>query len=373
MGVRLVVLDPQHPHINKTTDSPARIRAQEILNTRGSGPRYYKNLLLFLAPDQSKLTNLEQSVAQFLAWKSISDDQEGLNLDVFQRRQAESKHTQSNDVVNMQLQETYQWALVPEQPDPQRPVEWTEIRLQGQESPILRASRKLVHESYMITTYAASLLCMEALNKYLWRECNHLSLKKLWEYLASYLYLPRLKNSEVLIHAVQEGVSALLWQESFAYATGWDETKQRYLGLKAGPGESITVTLSDQSLLVKPAIALQQFALDQALIVPPPKPQPDPGPTPDPISPNPNPTSPHVKQIRRFHSTVKLDPMRLNRDAGQIANEVLQHLNSLLGSEVEVVLEIQARIPDGVPENVIRTVTENCRTLRFSNFTFEEE
>lgn len=375
MGVRLVILDPPYPHINKATDSPARIRAQEILNTRGSGPRYYKNLLLFLAADQSKLINLEQSVAQFLAWKSILDDQEGLNLDVFQRRQAESKHTQSNDVVNMQLQETYQWALVPTQPDPHGPVEWTEIRLQGQESPILRASRKLVHESYLVTTYAASLLRMEALDQYLWRESNHLSLKKLWEYLASYLYLPRLKNSEVLIQAVQEGVSALLWQEYFAYASGWDETKQRYLGLKAGPSEPITVTLSDQSLLVKPAIALQQFALDQAAVVPLTKTQVDSGTTPDPIppTPNPDPLPPPVKKICRFHSTVKLDPMRLNRDAGQIANEVLQHLNSLVEAEVEVILEIQARIPDGVPENVIRTVTENCRTLRFSNFAFEAE
>ncbi len=379
MGVRLVILDPLYPHTNKATDSPARICAQEILNTRGSIPRYCKNLLLFLAPDQSKLSRLEQSVAEFLAWKSILDDQEGLNLDVFQRRQAESKHTQSNNTVTTQLQETYQWALVPTQPDPHGSVEWEEIRLQGQESPILRASRKLVHDSYLITTYAPSLLCMDALDKYLWRDSNHLSLKRLWEYLASYLYLPRLKNSEVLLHAVQQGVSALSWQESFAYASGWDETKQRYLGLKAGPSEPITVTLTDQSLLVKPAIAVQQLALDQAS-VPPTKTQAgpeslQPSIMPPPLSPNPKPDlpPPPIKQIRRFHSTVKLDPMRLNRDAGQIANEVLQHLNSLVGAEVEVVLEIQARIPDGVSENVMRTVSENCRTLRFSNFTFEEE
>jgi len=51
---------------------------------------------------------------------------------------------------------------------------------------------------------------------------------------------------------------------------------------------------------------------------------------------------------------------------------VLQHLAGLLHAEVEVTLEIRAKVPDGVPEHVIRTVTENCRTLRFITQEFEE-
>jgi hypothetical protein len=39
---------------------------------------------------------------------------------------------------------------------------------------------------------------------------------------------------------------------------------------------------------------------------------------------------------------------------------------------VNIALEIQVEIPDGVPENVVRTVTENCRTLRFNTYGFEE-
>ena len=33
----------------------------------------------------------------------------------------------------------------------------------------------------------------------------------------------------------------------------------------------------------------------------------------------------------------------------------------------------KAEIPDGAPENVVRTVTENSRTLRFTSHGFEEE
>lgn len=41
------------------------------------------------------------------------------------------------------MPETYQWFLVPAQPDPKRPVEWAEIRQQGQESLAARAAKKL--------------------------------------------------------------------------------------------------------------------------------------------------------------------------------------------------------------------------------------
>jgi hypothetical protein len=51
----------------------------------------------------------------------------------------------------------------------------------------------------------------------------------------------------------------------------------------------------------------------------------------------------------------------------------VQHLNLLPGASVEVTMEIQAEIANGVPDNVVRTVTENCRTLKFTNFSFEEE
>jgi hypothetical protein len=78
------------------------------------------------------------------------------------------------------------------------------------------------------------------------------------------------------------------------------------------------------------------------------------------------------KGPRRFHGSVTLNPIRLSRDAGVIADEVVQHLAKLTSANVEVTLEIDADIPDGVPDSVVRTVTENCRTLRFRIHGFEE-
>jgi hypothetical protein len=63
----------------------------------------------------------------------------------------------------------------------------------------------------------------------------------------------------------------------------------------------------------------------------------------------------------------------MGRDASRIAEEVIQHLTGLLGAEVEITLEIQAKLPDGASDKLVRDVTENCRTLKFSDFGFEED
>ena len=43
------------------------------------------------------------------------------------------------------------------------------------------------------------------------------------------------------------------------------------------------------------------------------------------------------------------------------------------GVRVQVTLEIEATVPEGVPENVVRTVTENARALKFRSHGFEAE
>jgi hypothetical protein len=38
-----------------------------------------------------------------------------------------------------------------------------------------------------------------------------------------------------------------------------------------------------------------------------------------------------------------------------------------------VTLEVEAEVPSGVPDSVVRTVTENSRTLKFASQGFEKE
>jgi len=57
----------------------------------------------------------------------------------------------------------------------------------------------------------------------------------------------------------------------------------------------------------------------------------------------------------------------------RIADEVIVHLAGLVGAKVRVTLEIEAEVPSGAPDHVVRTVTENARTLKFTSQGFEKE
>jgi hypothetical protein len=132
-------------------------------------------------------------------------------------------------------------------------------------------------------------------------------------------------------------------------------------------------------LLVKPAVALKQIQEEQAT-------RPDgtatamtgsggePGSLPlSSAGPQEVATPKEAPKPRRFHGSVDLDPTRVGRDASRIAEEVIAHLSALVGATVKVTLEIEADIPPGTPDNVVRTVTENSRTLKFNSQGFESE
>jgi BioD-like phosphotransacetylase family protein len=70
---------------------------------------------------------------------------------------------------------------------------------------------------------------------------------------------------------------------------------------------------------------------------------------------------------------VLLDPTRVGRDASRIADEVIAHLAGQVGAEVTVTLEIEAQLPNGATDQLVRTVTENSRTLKFTSHGFEAE
>jgi hypothetical protein len=85
------------------------------------------------------------------------------------------------------------------------------------------------------------------------------------------------------------------------------------------------------------------------------------------------PPPPPATQPKRFHGTVILDSLRVGHDASHIAEEVISHLTGLVDATVTVTLEIEAEIPSGTPDHVVRTVTENSRTLKFTSQGFEKE
>jgi predicted AAA+ superfamily ATPase len=378
LDARLVVLPAEHSY-SKEPGNAAEIAARAILESRGNTPRLYRNSLVFLAADKVRLQDLDEAVRKFLAWKSVLNEKDALNLDPHQVRQAETQMRASDGAVTARLPETYQWLLVPEQLNPQAPIAWQAIRLSGSDALAVRASKKLRSDESLLTSLGSTILRKHMDDVPLWRG-EHVAVKQLVEDFARYLYLPRLAGPEVLVQAIRDGVALLTWQsDAFAFADSYDESAARYRGLRGG--QLMTLSADSPGMLIKPDVARQQLeaetpaaAVAGASGVMPGMGDPPGGPTlTDPATTTVTPGGATAALPHRFHGTVQLDSTRVGRDASRIADEVIAHLAGLVGADVTVTLEIEASIPSGASEQVVRTVTENSRTLRFTSHGFERE
>jgi predicted AAA+ superfamily ATPase len=377
--VRLVVLGPEHPHSGKSTDSPGRVAAQQFLDKRSTGDRFHRNMLVFLAADRGRLQELRQAVRQHLAWSSIEAEQETLNLDNFQRRQAETKRDQFNTAVGQRIGETYAWVLTPGQSVDDPTVTWDETRVAGTDPLAVRVAKKLIGEEGLIIEYSGIRLRMDLDRVPLWRG-DYVSVRQLWSDYSQYLYLPRLRDSAVLLGAVQDGVARLTWNpDTFAHAGAVDEVSGRYSGLVAGVLPM--VTLDSASVVVKPDVAGRQIEEDRRRAeetdgrgedekgadderdgsARPGRPPEQDGEPERPVLP------------ARFYGRKTLEPVRLLRDVGDITDAIVQQLGRAPDAEVSITVEIEATSTGGFDDDVRRTVTENARTLRFDTHEFESE
>jgi predicted AAA+ superfamily ATPase len=372
---RLVVLPAEHVYTKDGT-SPAEVAAKTLLESRGNSPRLFRNSLVFLAADKARMQDLDDAVRRYLAWKSIVADADVLDLGKHQRGQAETQLKGAESMVLARIPETYQWLLVPVQTNPQAPVTFQATRLSGSDALAVRASKKLRSEELLVTSLGPTILRKHLDDVPLWPD-GRVSVRQLIDYFATYVYLPRLAGPDVLVGAIRGGLALLTWtSESFAYADSFDETAGRYRGLRAG--QNVAVTAESSGVLVKPEIAMQQLDSDA----------PKPG-TPGsgrptetgggtatidrPPSKGKTDETEPAPAVRRFFGTVTLDPTRVGRDAGRIAEEVISHLVGQVGADVIVRLEIAADLPKGASDQVVRTVIENSRTLKFDTHGFEKQ
>jgi hypothetical protein len=169
----------------------------------------------------------------------------------------------------------------------------------------------------------------------------------------------------------------LTWRsDTFAYAESYDDQVNRYRGLHVG--QMVNVSADSAALIVKPSVAQQQMEAEVPTKAPPGEQgtgsSDADGTTRSLGVTGTTATTPRPATLpRRFHGSVTLDAARVGRDASRIADEVIVHLVGLMGSNVTVTLEIEAEMPNGAPDNVVRTVTENSRTLKFTAQGFETE
>ncbi|MDR1538599.1 MAG: DUF499 domain-containing protein [Clostridiales bacterium] len=382
---RLVILRPTDEYKASNQSNTAMTAVTDVLNNRGNKPRIYRNMLAFIAPEQDLMTSLKQTVRRYLAWKSIREDSEDLNLDAAQNRETDNNLTRFNRTVDDQIKEAYCWLLVPyiDKNTDMKTIIWDTVRISGgNDSIISKAAKKMLQNEQIVTKWAPALLLME-LDSVLWKNDDHIAVKKLWEYLCTYCYLPRLANENVLMDAIQTGLNST---EYFAFASGFDGC--RYLDMKFNQYAGI---VERSGYLVKLPISQKQLADDEA------KHQADAAAraaqagngvtVPASVGGytytqsetgsvhevhKQSQTQPAQRKNRRFFMSADLDTTRINRDVQKYVEEIIQHLTSVDGATVKVSLEVESEAENGFTQQTVRTVSENCRTLRVRSSGFEE-
>jgi predicted AAA+ superfamily ATPase len=370
-SARLVILHPSHSHSKNAQDSLAMKFAQDSLEKRGSAQRINKNMLVYLAPDTKRLEELMEAVRDLLAWQNIASRIEEMNLSPQQAKQATTRRDQAQEGVTSRIAQTYIWAIVPEQPDPSKPLEWTIEKADGQEiSLAARTSEKLVRAGLFTDVASPRMIRMDLDSKLskAW-ESGHLNVGQLWSFYCSYPYLTRMKNRKVLADAVSESLVGMMFEEEgFALAEGFENATGNYVGLVIPGAGGFFGAITDLTLVVKPEVAKakipkkvleEEFKANEitettsAVIT--------------------SPAGVESKVPTRFFGVYEVDPERYSRDLNRLSQEILQHLSSIDGIDLEITIEIHAALKEGFSSEKIRVILENARSLRFKNSSFEGE
>lgn len=357
---RLVVLPPETGYQRETdTASAATEQAKKILDSRGASTRTHQNMLAFLAADTADVDKAIEQVRRFIVWDKIAQEgsNETLPLDRAQQKQAEASRDEHDSRVNLLLLEAYRWLFVPRIPaeNPTGEIEWNAQLLptDADSAPASRAAKQMDGDGALISQWAP-LHLKKLLDDLLWQENDHVSLRKVWEDLTKYPYMPRLRDEQVLLETVRQGARSA---DFFGYAQGVEDNG-KYLGLVFGDLPP-SVVADGSSVLVRPEVAARQ----RPPVAPkPPKPQPT------------TPSEPEPALPKRFFGTIELNQDRMARHADQVIAEVVERIAAVEGAQVKVSIEIEVEVnaTDGFDDATQRTISENAAALGFEQASFEE-
>jgi predicted AAA+ superfamily ATPase len=249
-GLRIVVLLPETWYSRQETQI-AIDAVLDCIRNHGNKPRHRSNRLIFLAADQGTLPRLRDAARVVLAWTSIVDDvEEGrLNVDLLQKKQAESELKIAEDVLPRVARECYRWLLCPVQETPTEPrpsIEAFSLNTTG--GSVAGEIERACGDNELVITTWSPIHLRTKLKELYWKE-GQPSAKAMafWEDTLRYLYLPRLKNRDVLARAIHNGAGSC---DFFGIAYG--QRGDTFEGFQFGDAR---VQFDDTLLLIEPEAA----------------------------------------------------------------------------------------------------------------------
>ena len=378
--LRLVVLPTDAGH-SKAGASLAIERASEILEDRGGQPRVKRNRLVFLAADQDVLSRLRDQVRTLLAWQSIvSDSRDGrLNLDMYMSRQASKSLDDAQEGVKRVLREAYKWLLVPAQhaKNGQAPgaLEWERVTVNPAAQNFIGEIERVLKDNELVIYEWAPVHLSTLLRAWFWKaDVPQAGALDVWQKSCCYLYMPRLKDDAVYLRAIGAGAPSA---DFFGLAYGVEG--ERWPGFTFG--DATSPILDASLLLIEPGAAMDYRARQRSFPAAPATPgypsskascapsvQANEPPPPTSLQP----TSQQRAQKTRFFGVLELDPITAKRDFAVVVDEVILHFSTVPGVKLRVRVDLEVEGSAPFSDAVVRTVSENARSLKFKSAEFDE-
>jgi predicted AAA+ superfamily ATPase len=376
-ALRMVVLSPECWY-SREEPQAASEAVLECVRNNGTKPRYRGNRLIFLAADYGVLSRVRDAARVALAWASIvKDAKEGrLNIDLLQMTQAENELRVAEDVVPRAVRECYRWLLCPvqERPtDPKPSVEAFPLNTTG--GSVGGGIERICIENELVITSWSPIHLRHKLKELYWKDDQPaVRAMAFWEDTLRYLYLPRLKNRDVLAHAIRSGAKS---RDFFGAAYG--RSSDTFEGFQFG---NANVQFDDTLLLIEPEAAKQYEAGHSKPAEPAPKAPGGAGGIAEPSVPGaygdgsggsgaPRGVAAHAAKARSFHGMTEVAAATAKMRLVQLADEIIAVLCSDPNAAVKVTVEIAAEFPDGATDHVKRAVSENARSLGLNTIDWE--
>jgi hypothetical protein len=359
-AMSLVILGPGYTHFGKgASASTATEAVSDALLRCRSAQRRFRNTLIFVSADEPALGTAREVVRKAMAWEEIAKDAKDearlkAQLTGSQVDDASSKAQSFREAALKAVRAAWNHIFYPEKSEtPGKPFDLHQTIVSSRDRPAIPEAvyGKAKSDGVILERLGPDRLWLAL--KPIWPEDRpHLPLAEVEEWFASYVYLPKVKDSVVLVGAIRDAVSQL--DPMFGFAESFDNATGRYGGLvwaKAPPEflPSAAVLVSKAAVRAQPVTSTRPTAA------------PESG---SPASP-PTTNEPVRTKPTRFFGTVEIDPTRPVKSFDQILGAVVTELQRTSGAKVRLVLEIEAQAESGFEDADVGVIRDNARQLKF--------
>ena len=372
----LIVLPPSAPHdASVGPKSKAASLASEALERRGSAQRRFRNALVFAAADAATIEAARENARRERAWRSIMDDPDiQQNLPQAQTTNAEREFKRSAEALTQSVRGAWVHILYPEAPDETEQgtglrtgyeIRSTRLVNRGGAKSVPQAVWDKVSADGTVLKEIGPQNLVQSLEKVWPSEQGHLSIETVRDWVASFVYLPRLRDEATLNNALLQLIENLAYD--YAFAASFNEDTGVYDDVV--DGSTHMSGAFDGGLLVR------REAIRAAEPEPePPRPSDEPDSRPGPHPPRdkvePDPPVEDI-QPKRFFATIDVDAERAGLEVARIMDGLLVELTRVPGSTIRISVEISGDAGEsGYPTDVVNIVKANAQDLKLSRDTW---